>query len=142
MNEVQRCPSCDTTYYSDSTPNCPKCGAENSAGKPKAAVSEKSPRKSESSIKLSDDANAIVSAQNRTTHAVRSLATFLFITICSTALGYGLIGAGAGVATSCALRGEYCDGGGYVIFGWVVIVVGFFAALAVGISELNKSRVV
>jgi DNA-directed RNA polymerase subunit RPC12/RpoP len=83
----------------------------------------------------------IIEAQNRTTYAVRSLATFLFISICTTALGYGLIGAGAGSPLACAYNGTQCGEQGLVIFGWIVIVIGFFTALGVGISQLDKSRI-
>jgi len=117
------------------------CGDMDSVVSPSNSSAKATPRKLAKAPKLSDDFQALVSAQNRTTHAVRSLATFLFISICSTAIGYGLVGASAGVTTNCALRGEYCDGGGYLIGGWLVIVIGFFVALAVGISELNKSRI-
>ena len=117
------------------------CGDMDSVSTTSSSEPKATARKVVKASKLSDDFQALVSAQNRTTHAVRSLATFLFISICSTVIGYGLVGASQGETNSCALRGEYCDGSGFLIVGWLVIVVGFFLALGVGISELNKSRI-
>ena len=139
MTSIITCDECGNRFRGEDASDCPACN-------PSTVAADKPSRvgKSESvkpKVKLSVETQAIVDSQNRTTHAVRSLATFLFISICSTAIGYGIVGAGAGVTTSCALSGEFCDGSSYVFGGWLVIVLGFFIALAVGISELNKSRV-
>ena len=83
----------------------------------------------------------LVLAQNRTTHAVRSLAVFFFTSLCTSLLGYGIVGAGSGSPISCAVDHTNCGEPGFVIFGWFVIAVGFFVALGVGVSELNKSRI-
>jgi len=83
----------------------------------------------------------LVLAQDRTTHAVRSLASFFFISVCSTGLGYGIISFGAGFTVGCAGHGTFCDNTLFTLGGWAVIAVGFFVALGVGISELNKSRI-
>ena len=82
---------------------------------------------------------SLVAAQDRTTHAVRALVLFIFIsTICSV-LGYAIIGAGADQSVSCALSGSTCSNTSFTAMGWVIISVGFLSALFTGFSELNRS---
>jgi hypothetical protein len=88
---------------------------------------------------LDDSTKALVLAANRTTHAVRSLAVFLFTTLCSSLFGYGLVGAGASAAVNCNSYSG-CGSEALVIWGWIIISVGFIVGLIVGIAELNKSR--
>ena len=88
---------------------------------------------------LDDATKALVLAANRTTYAVRSLALFLFTTLCTSLIGYGLVGAGAGAAANCSSYSG-CGADALVIWGWIVISIGFIIGLVVGISELNKSR--
>ena len=141
MNEVLKCPDCGTTYYSDSSPVCPMCGDMDGAVSSSSKPTVRASKKIKPEVELSSDTLALINAQDRTTYAIRSIANFLFISICTTALGYGLIGAGAGSAIACAYRETECGQQGLVIFGWFVITVGFFAALGVGISQLNRSRI-
>jgi hypothetical protein len=81
----------------------------------------------------------LISAVNRATHAIRSLAVFIFTTICTSLFGYGLIGAGTSAALRCDSYYSDC-GSGFMIWGWVIIAVGFIVGLIVGINELGKSR--
>jgi hypothetical protein len=74
----------------------------------------------ESEISLAD----LVEAQDRTTYAVRSLALYLFITITSSTIGVALIYLVPAAAVPGAL----------------LIVVGFIGSIAVGLSELSKSK--
>ena len=69
----------------------------------------------------------LIKAINKTTYAVRSIALFLFTSLCSSIVGYALIVTSAGEPT-------------LVISGSIVIASGFLIALVIGISELGKSR--
>ena len=71
----------------------------------------------------------LVAAQNRTTYAVRSLAVFLFVTLCTSPFGYVLVGAGVDAASDTM-----------VMWGWVIIVTGFVMGLLGGLGELRLSR--
>lgn len=151
------CPKCAATYSKSefgpfASLRCKECKtplawgepagvkASNSTKAAKAVVSEKNGSNRPVDASGATDLTALVAAQNRTTHAVRSLATFFFISILSSVTGYGFVSAGA-PPFSCAIRQADCGNEGLVIFGWLVIVVGFFVALGVGVSELNKSRI-
>ena len=81
----------------------------------------------------------LVAAQDRTTHAVRALVLFIFISAISSVLGYAIIGAGASQNVSCALSGSSCDNSAFTATGWVIVAVGFLTALFTGIIELGQS---
>lgn len=89
---------------------------------------------------ITDSNDALLKAVDRTTHAVRSLAVFLFTTLCTSLLGYGLVGAGANAALRCDSYYSDCGSGGLVIGGWAVIAIGFVVGLALGMTELGKSK--
>jgi hypothetical protein len=82
----------------------------------------------------------VIAALNRTTHAVRSLAIFLFTSLCTSLVGYGVIGAGANVALTCEDSYSDCGSGTLVFLGWGVIALGLILALGAGIGELGKSK--
>jgi hypothetical protein len=82
----------------------------------------------------------LVDAQDRTTHAVRSLAVFLFATVCSSLIGYALIALGTGLAVSCNVSNFDCGSGATIGMGSLVIIGGFIFGLVAGISEFNKSK--
>ncbi len=107
---------------------------------PGAAQTSSSARTSTSGSTLSSDTRAIVSAQNKTTYAVRSLAIFIFTTLCTSLIGYGFLGVGASAALRCDSIDSDCGSGAAVLFGWAVIAIGFLVALSVGIHQLNKSK--
>jgi len=94
----------------------------------------------EPSREISVDAKAIINSQNRTTYAIRSLAIFLFTTLCTSLLGYGLVGAGANAALKCDSYSSDCGAGGLVVAGWFVIAIGFIVGLSLGMSELRRSN--
>jgi hypothetical protein len=76
-----------------------------------------------------------IQAQNRTTHAVRALATFILIQIAWGLLGYFLIGIGLGMTSSAQ------DGTGFTVFGWILILIGFVHAFSRAMTELALSKV-
>ncbi len=82
----------------------------------------------------------LVDAQDRTTHAVRSLAVFLFATVCSSLIGYALIAFGTGLAIGCNVSNFDCGSGATIGIGTLVIVGGFIFAIVAGLSEFNKSK--
>jgi uncharacterized membrane protein YdbT with pleckstrin-like domain len=141
MTETLQCPKCLTKFNSSDLKHerCPDCDrwleAYNPAH-PAAAETPKSKQRSkkkeaeleeaqvddidESEVEMAD----LVEAQDRTTYAVRSLALYLFISITSSTLGIALIYLVPAAAVPAAL----------------LIVVGFIASIAVGMSELSKSK--
>ena len=88
---------------------------------------------------MSEDSN-LIKAVDRTTYAIRSIALFIFISLCSSVIGYAIVGMGAGNSVSCAVSGRDCSNVGLVTFGWIVTLAGFIAAVRVGLSELSKSN--
>jgi Flp pilus assembly protein TadB len=66
----------------------------------------------------------LVRAQNRTTHAIRSLALYFFISLQTSLLGVGIIALWPDLA----------------VLGAIIIIVGFYAAVWYGRSELNMSK--
>jgi hypothetical protein len=141
MNENLQCPKCLNKFNSADLKHerCPDCDRWLEAfdpSNPAAAETPKSKQRSrhkeveleetrvdeidESEISLAD----LVEAQDRTTYAVRSLALYLFITITSSTIGVALIYLVPAAAVPGAL----------------LIVVGFIGSIAVGLSELSKSK--
>ena len=90
--------------------------------------------------KLDENTKALVLAADRTTHAVRSLALFLFTTLITSLVGYGFIGAGSGASLRCTSYYSDCGSSGLIIFGWIVIALGFLFGLILGARELAKSN--
>ena len=82
----------------------------------------------------------LIAAVNRATHAIRSLALFIFTTLCTSLLGYGLVGAGANAALKCDAYDSDCGSGAFVLGGWLLIAIGFIVGLALGMNELGKSK--
>jgi len=136
------CPTCGKNYNSDKLRvyKCPECKTWLQWGTDVAESSHVPEVRVEDSMAgLDPGTRAIVMASNHTTYAIRSLAIFLFTTLCTSLLGYGLIGAGAAAALRC--NSYYSDcGSGFVIWGWVIIALGFIIGLGIGINELGKSK--
>jgi len=129
---------------------CRKCRYELHAiiyrGEERVKAGAKPAQSNKTSQQTTKDANlagleSLVSAQNRTTHAVRALDLFIFISAISGVLGYAVIGAGASQSVTCALSGSSCDNSALTAMGWVIVAVGFLSALLTGIAELNKSTI-
>jgi len=75
-----------------------------------------------------------IAAQNRTTHAVRALATYVLYQV-----GWALLG---GVVIGLALVNEDPGiAGAFMFIGGLVIIIGFFHAYTVAMGELNQSIV-
>jgi len=80
--------------------------------------------------KLEELLEQSIQAQNRTTHAVRALATYILIQIAWGIPGGILLALGSANANFTAL-----------LFGLFLLIVGFFHAFARATSELSKSEV-
>ena len=74
-----------------------------------------------------------IAAQNRTTHAVRALASFVLIQV-----AWG-IPAGTVIAVASSTTGEVS--GLWKIVGWILLGIGFFHALIRGLTLLEDSEV-
>jgi len=85
------------------------------------------------------DISTLVSAQNRTTQAVRAIAVFILYSALFNLIGGVIIGLayGAGVSSYDGLA----SAAGGIVLGAVVIVVGYLVALFKALSELGKSHV-
>jgi hypothetical protein len=131
-DNLVNCGDCGRSYRFDILKSCPGCGHEEET----ASIRVRSSGESSEAETL----QVTIWAIDRTTFAIRSLALFIFISICTSVFGYAIVGAGAANQVACSYSGESCGNGGLVIFGWIVVFVGFVTALAVGINELNKSK--
>ena len=133
MNEdLTRCEDCGRPFRADILEHCPGCGADN------GPVIE--PVGGLGVVSEEEATQETIWAINRVTHAIRSIALFIFISLSTSVLGYAIVGAGASSVVSCSLSGENCGNTGLVNFGWLVIALGFIAALVAGISELRASK--
>jgi hypothetical protein len=162
MKQEFVCPSCGQNFKAETIDECPGCaaysaslltrrsylgaGTESSSDSPapkkvKAErIEQQVPKENttaESTVAQIRSTADFIEAQDRTTYAIRSLAIFIFTTLCTSLLGYGLIGAGAAAALRC---NSYDCSSGFVIWGWVIIAIGFIIGLGVGINELGKSK--
>jgi len=120
------CEDCGRSYRFDILKSCPGCGHEEKVA-PIPVVGAQVSREAE-------PLQMTIWAIDRTTYAIRSLALFIFFSICTSVLGYAAIGAGVGNQIACSYSGDSCGNAGLVIFGWIVIMVGFVTALAVGLN--------
>ena len=142
MSELLECKRCDLRFEASKVANgkCPHCrrllNFVNSTGTESYFLSsravETEPQKE---MSLKD----VVLAQNRTTHAIRSLAVFFFTTLCTSLIGYALLAASASAALTCSYGSE-CSADEFLILAWIVIIAGFIFGLVTGVRELNKSR--
>lgn len=87
----------------------------------------------------------LLQAQNRTTHAVRSLALFFFTWLRTLIFGGGLSAVGQGLFSGAFFstsnsEGMMWFGLALMVLGGLVIFVGFFVALNRGLTELHLSR--
>lgn len=135
------CPKCDKNYDSDKLRvyKCPEC-RKWLRWDSDVQVAKYDPDEfvRDDLSDLDSATKALISATNRTTYAIRSLAIFLFTTLCTSVLGYLLISAGANAALRCD---SYSDcGSGFVSWGFVIVALGFIIGLLAGINELDKSK--
>jgi hypothetical protein len=79
----------------------------------------------------------LLEAQDRTTHAVRSLAEFVFTWLKYSLLGSVLLLAGIWISVNFT---PSLFGNILVVIGGLVILVGFFVALNRGLDELQRSK--
>lgn len=135
------CPKCDKNYDSDKLRvyKCPDCRKWLNWDTDLPAEKYDPNEFVRDDLRDLDAATiALISATNRTTYAIRSLAIFLFTTLCTSVLGYVLISAGASAALRCD---SYSDcGSGFVIWGFVIVALGFIVGLGAGVNELGKSK--
>ena len=80
-------------------------------------------------------------ATNRATHAVRSIATLIVISLASSIAGGLFYLLGLRIAVSCRVGDSDCGSQYMTDVGLTITVLGFFTALAVSIFELHKSHV-
>jgi hypothetical protein len=82
----------------------------------------------------------ILRAQNRTTHAVRSLPVFLFAWLPFSFITGAMILLGYWIYVSFISSAAQVFGGVLIVLGAIFMIWGFFAALKAGNDELNKSN--
>jgi hypothetical protein len=141
MTKLLQCPKCLEQYKAEDLKHerCPACDrwlepaevvqqkiAEDTAvSQREKKESPGSPRKAnEGNFKSDSGLAELIEAQDRTTYAVRSLALYFFINLTT-----GLLG-GVLIYTVPAAT----------IPGVLIVATGFIASVAIGISELAKSR--
>lgn len=93
------------------------------------------------SSQISADARAIITSQNKTTFAVRSLALYLFITLQSGLFGGGMIALAINNKSNYDEYGQLNSIATFFVFlGALIAFLGFIVAVVVGRQELDKSR--
>jgi DNA-directed RNA polymerase subunit RPC12/RpoP len=152
MSSLNKCATCNKSYRVDQLAYCPHCGTEAAAQGRYSVVDSTSSRsfkaKSNEPKNLSPqaiDLNALIRAQNRTTHAIRSLNIFIFTTLLSSLIGLTMIFGSATAQTQCRLENAFnqsaCNENSVATLGVLAIFVGFIVAFWLGLQELDKSRV-
>jgi hypothetical protein len=155
MKKDMTCKNCSTKFSGNSDADCPACAqyyasmlfakrgiAEDETDPApveiksltKSAAKNAAPPKPYAGSASLDD---LVKAQDRTTHAVRSLAEFVFSWLKYSLLGSVLLLAGIWISVNFipSLFGNIL-----VVIGGLVILVGFFVALNRGLDELQRSK--
>ena len=140
MTKFLQCPKCLEQYKAEDLKHerCPACDrwlepaevvqqkiAEDTAASHRSKKEAPSSRKvNEGTFRGDAGLAELIEAQDRTTHAVRSLALYFFITVTTSLIGAVLIYT-VPAAT---------------IPGVLIVATGFIASIVIGISELNKSK--
>jgi hypothetical protein len=138
MTDLYQCPDCGREYRSDKLASCPGCGHDNEAFE----------HLHTESVSTSGDEYQIelISAANRTTHAVRSLAIFFFVNLfwsstftvlCTIAIA---LPKEINCDFDCALQFSGLAVSLFVIAA-ITGFVGAFIAFRLAIRELKASRV-
>ena len=130
MTALFQCPDCGREYRADKLASCPGCGHE--------AEASTTSRFSESRTATTQYDQLTVWAIDRTTHAVRSIAIFLFTMVCTFTFSGVLFVAGLAVRSNCSFSD--CGDGGLQNFAVTIAIVGMLAAIGLGIRELIKSQ--
>lgn len=143
MTELYRCPNCSRMYRADKLAECPGCFQDSPWIEDDSSVSGKTWGKSTDS-RPNDflSTTTLVAAQDKTTHAIRSLSVFVLVSISTSLIGYLIIAASAGSVFGCSAGDSDCysRSGFAIFFGVSVIALGFLTALVLGIRELILSK--
>ena len=130
MNNYEKCPSCKTPYIDPRAKEIAEASAfeDPSLSPKKAPRSQTTPNSVPARVSTSDD--ALVEAQNRTTHAVRSLA----ITFVAAPILFLVVGGFMFFAIS-------TEEPGLILVSLIIGVISFGWILISSLSELSKSYV-
>jgi|1048.fasta_scaffold38727_2 hypothetical protein len=142
MTDLYRCPNCRRSYRADKLAECPGCFTDAPYMGEESPVSGKNWGSSNASTNDFLSTTTIVAAQDRTTHAIRSLAVFVLVSISTSLIGYLIIAISAGSVLGCSSGDSSCyaSSGGAIYLGIFVIGGGFITALVLGIRELSLSK--
>jgi hypothetical protein len=159
MKKEMTCKNCSTKFTGTSDFECPACAqyfASMLFAKKGSAVTESEPAPIEiESPKKSAPKNAtptnpysgsaslddLLKEQERTTHAVRSLAVFFFDWLLTSVIASMFILVGFWIYFAFIISSAaQVVGAVLIVLGALAIIVGFFSALKSGIRELNKSN--
>ena len=146
MSELYACEFCGRRYRADKIARCPGCSEEPKSG---SLLVEKEANHIfgvAKQSKVKGEASDLVEAQNRTTHAIRSVAVLVFFSVFWT----GLVG--VLVTLSILTQAENCQYGfcmrvntpastAFIILALIAAIAGVWVTLAAGFNELRKSRV-
>ena len=138
---VSYCKNCTYKFDMDEFDRCPSCDHQGSSSSNRGKTSNPQTTLISASSQVANLANLddLVAAQNRTTHAVRSLALFLFMSIGAAIPGMFLFSNAMSAKATC---GYYCSAAdGMLIFSYFFLGLGFAVALFTGLVTLARSRV-
>ena len=143
MTDLYRCQNCRRSYRADKLAECPGCFTEAPyLGEESQVSGKKWGNATNSSTNDFLSTTTIVAAQDKTTHAIRSLAVFILVSISTSLIGYLVIAISAGSVLGCSSGDSSCysSSGGAIYFGLSVIGIGFITALVLGMRELRLSK--
>jgi hypothetical protein len=123
---VSYCKNCTYKFNLDEFDRCPSCDHQGSSPSKRGRVGVSQTVGSANNIQVEAfaDLDDLVSAQNRTTYAVRSLALYLFITMTTSFIGILLLY----LVPSSPITGS------------LIIIAGSITAIFIGIAELTQSK--
>jgi hypothetical protein len=107
MTDLYTCPNCSRSYRADKLAECPRCFARGPGVVDEKRVSAKNWAGLMNSASSDySGSTLIVAAQDRTTHAIRSLAIFVLVSISTALIGYIIIEINSGSSITYILRYE------------------------------------
>lgn len=133
---IMECPFCYATSFNHALPENKSASGQVSATPTIANIDLDRVDK--------NDIQALISAQNRTTHAVRAFVRFLFIQLSATTAAVTLWNIGDAFINQqeCINNDINCSGNGFFYFiAGVVLIGGVVWSSAAGWEELGKSEV-
>jgi hypothetical protein len=143
-SKLVRCKSCDHEFRIEYLKRCPSCRAKINAWDftksveviPEEELAPEEKKEGSGTLQHAKIIAKSLSAEERTTHAVRSIAIFILIQVTSTVIA--AIFAGIGIAMDISADGS-SGGAAMYVFAVLIAAGGLLAALSSAWSEYSQS---